>query len=79
MASIPVLVFKDGWKATASHNADAAGDGLTLTGWNAGGPQQADTWFQIDLGRPLAARGDRVRPVRGHRRPGVAGRVDPLL
>ena len=51
-ASIPVFVFKDGWKASASHNADAAGDGLTLTGWNSGGPQQADTWFQVEMPKP---------------------------
>jgi F5/8 type C domain-containing protein len=52
VASIPVFVFKDGWKASASHNADAAGDGLTLTGWNSGGPQQADTWFQVEIVKP---------------------------
>jgi hypothetical protein len=51
MATIPVQLYTDGWKPTASHNADAAVGGLSLTGWNAGGPQQAGMWFQIELPR----------------------------
>jgi hypothetical protein len=50
-ASIPVALFTDGWKPSASHNADAAAGALTLTGWNAGAPQQAGMWFQIELPR----------------------------
>jgi mono/diheme cytochrome c family protein/glucose/arabinose dehydrogenase len=50
-ASIPVALFTDGWKLTASHNTDAAAGALTLTGWNAGGAQQAGMWFQIELPR----------------------------
>jgi hypothetical protein len=49
MASLPVLLFTDGWKATASHNADIAGDGLTLAAWTSGVPQQAGMWFQVEL------------------------------
>jgi hypothetical protein len=52
VASLPVLLHPDGWKATASHNSAAAGDGLTLTGWNAGAPQEAGMWFQIELPKP---------------------------
>ncbi len=48
-ASIPVPLFTDGWKPTASHNAEAAVGALTLTGWNAGAPQQPGMWFQVEL------------------------------
>jgi hypothetical protein len=34
---------------SASHHAEAANDALTLTTWNAGAPQQAGMWFQIEL------------------------------
>ena len=49
MASLPVQLFTDGWKMSASQNSDAAGGGLTLTGWNTGTPQRAGMWFQIDM------------------------------
>ena len=52
IASLPSALYTDGWKATASHNAAAAGDALTLTTWNAGAPQQAGMWFQIELPKP---------------------------
>jgi mono/diheme cytochrome c family protein len=48
-ASLPVRIFTDGWKTSASQNSDAAGGGLTLTGWNTGTPQRAGMWFQIDM------------------------------
>jgi mono/diheme cytochrome c family protein/glucose/arabinose dehydrogenase len=48
-ASLPVQLYTDGWRISASHNNDAAGGGLTLTGWNSGTPQRAGMWFQIDL------------------------------
>jgi mono/diheme cytochrome c family protein len=51
-ASMPVALFTDGWKLTASHNSDAAVGALRLTGWNAGAPQQAGMWFQVELARP---------------------------
>ena len=47
------LLVNDGWKATASHNADAAPRALSLTSWNTGVPQQAGMWFQVEL--PKAA------------------------
>lgn len=37
---------------TASDHADAANDALTLTTWNAGAPQQAGMWFQVELPKP---------------------------
>jgi mono/diheme cytochrome c family protein len=49
VASLPSPLFTDGWKATASHNANAAGDALTLTTWNAGETQQPGMWFQVEL------------------------------
>jgi F5/8 type C domain len=54
MASLPSALFTDGWKVTASHHADAANDALTLTTWNAGAPQQAGMWFQVELPKPQA-------------------------
>ncbi len=51
MASMPVALFTDGWKLSASHNTEAAAGALTLTGWNAGAAQQAGMWFQIELPR----------------------------
>ena len=51
-ASLPSPIFLDGWKATASHNSDSAGDGLTLTTWSSGAVQQAGMWYQIELSRP---------------------------
>jgi mono/diheme cytochrome c family protein len=52
LSSLPALLATDGWKASASHNAEAAPGGLTLAGWNAGGPQQAGMWFQVELPKP---------------------------
>jgi mono/diheme cytochrome c family protein/glucose/arabinose dehydrogenase len=51
VASIPVPLFADGWKLTASHNPEAALGAATLTGWNAGAAQQAGMWFQVELPR----------------------------
>ena len=48
-ASMPTPLFTDGWKLTASHNTDAAIGALSLTAWNAGGPQQTGMWFQVEL------------------------------
>ncbi len=52
-STLPHLLVNDGWKATASHNADAAPRALSLTSWNTGVPQQAGMWFQVEL--PKAA------------------------
>ena len=51
-ASMPSALFTDAWKLTASHNPDAAVGALRLTGWNAGAPQQAGMWFQVELPKP---------------------------
>jgi mono/diheme cytochrome c family protein len=48
-ASIPSPLLTDGWKLSASHNPDAAIGALRLTGWNAGAPQEAGMWFQVEL------------------------------
>ena len=50
--SIPLPLATDGWKATSSHNADAAVGALRLTGWNAGQPQQSGMWFQVEMPKP---------------------------
>jgi mono/diheme cytochrome c family protein/glucose/arabinose dehydrogenase len=48
-ASLPMPLFTDGWKMSASENSEAAGGGLTLTGWNTGAPQRTGMWFRIDM------------------------------
>jgi mono/diheme cytochrome c family protein/glucose/arabinose dehydrogenase len=40
------------WKATASHNAEKAGNGLTLAAWTTAVPQEAGMWFQVELPQP---------------------------
>ena len=51
LASMPVPLFTDGWKLSASQNSEAASGALTLTGWNAGAAQENGMWFQIELPR----------------------------
>jgi mono/diheme cytochrome c family protein len=49
LASLPVRLIADGWKATASHNAATATAALSFVGWNSGTPLQSGMWFQIEL------------------------------
>ena len=49
-ASMPMALFTDSWKLTASHNTDA-GRRAGLTAWSTGAPQQAGMWFQVELPR----------------------------
>lgn len=52
-ASLPRLLPADPtWKATASHNAELAGNGLTLAAWTTGTPQLPGMWFQVELPQP---------------------------
>jgi mono/diheme cytochrome c family protein len=49
-ASLPRLLPVDPtWKATASHNSERAGNGLTLAAWTTGTPQEPGMWFQVEL------------------------------
>jgi mono/diheme cytochrome c family protein len=48
-AALPVPLVKDGWTATASHNAAAAPRAFSLQSWNSGEPQRAGMWFQVEL------------------------------
>ena len=49
-ASLPRLLPADArWKASASHNAERAGSGLTLAAWTTGVPQEPGMWFQVEL------------------------------
>jgi mono/diheme cytochrome c family protein len=51
--SLPRLLPSDStWKATASHNAERAGNGLTLAAWTTGAPQEPGMWFQVELPQP---------------------------
>jgi mono/diheme cytochrome c family protein len=53
-ASLPRLLPSDPtWKATASHNAERAANGLTLAAWTTGVPQEPGMWFQVEM--PTAA------------------------
>jgi mono/diheme cytochrome c family protein/glucose/arabinose dehydrogenase len=52
VASLPVALFPEGWKAAASHNSDSAAGGFSLTMWNAGAPQEAGMWFQVEMTKP---------------------------
>jgi glucose/arabinose dehydrogenase/mono/diheme cytochrome c family protein len=48
--SLPrLLPVEPGWIATASHNSDRAGSGLTLAAWTTGAPQEPGMWFQVEL------------------------------
>lgn len=52
-ASLPHLMPRQPtWEATASHNAAAAGDGLTFASWTTDAPQEDGMWFQLALPEP---------------------------
>jgi mono/diheme cytochrome c family protein len=52
-AALPRLLPADpNWKATASHNSERAGGGLTLGAWTTGAPQEPGMWFQVELPQP---------------------------
>ena len=49
------LVNQAQWKATASHNPEAAANGINgegTTRWESGAPQAPGMWFQIELPQP---------------------------
>lgn len=49
-ASMPrALQPGEGWRVTASHNADAAEGVLNFAGWSTAAPQQSGMWLQIEL------------------------------
>lgn len=50
-ASVPRLLVPDSatWKASASHNTEAARNGLSLAAWSSGVPQERGMWFQVEL------------------------------
>ena len=52
-SSLPRLLPADpSWKATASHNTERAGNGLTLAAWTTAAPQAPGMWFQVELPQP---------------------------
>jgi mono/diheme cytochrome c family protein len=52
-ATLPRLLPADpSWKATASHNNERAGSGLTLGAWTTAAPQEPGMWFQVELPQP---------------------------
>ena len=56
VSSTPLpLLNQDQWKATASHNVDAAANGINgqgTTRWESGVAQEPGMWFQIELPQP---------------------------
>jgi hypothetical protein len=49
-ATIPRAIVADAsWKATASHNAAAAGGGTNFSGWSSQAPQAAGMFYQLEL------------------------------
>ncbi len=74
-ASVPALLFTDGWRATASHTGAAAAGALRLTGWSSGVPQQAGMWFQIEMPKPATISEIQFEsPAQGGRGGGGRGR-----
>jgi mono/diheme cytochrome c family protein len=54
LATLPrMLEVQPTWKATASHNSDAAPIALTLKPWNSNAPQAPGMWYQIELPQPV--------------------------
>jgi mono/diheme cytochrome c family protein len=52
-STLPRLLPADPtWKATASHNAEKAGNGLTLAAWTTAAPQEPGMWYQVELPQP---------------------------
>jgi mono/diheme cytochrome c family protein len=41
------------WKFSASHNVASAAAAVSLRPWNAGAPQAAGMWFQVELPQPV--------------------------
>lgn len=85
--AMPVLIQSHtGWKASASHNAAAAAQGLTLAGWTSLEPQRPGMWFQVELAEALivtevqfdAAGGGRLGGGGGNRGRGARGRCPRL-
>jgi mono/diheme cytochrome c family protein/glucose/arabinose dehydrogenase len=55
VASLPALVINDGsWKVSASHNAAAAAQGLSMTSWSSQAAQAPGMWFQIELPQQIS-------------------------
>ena len=72
-SGIPRLLPADpAWRASASHNADRAANGLTLAAWTTAVPQEPGMWYQVEL--PQAVRIAEVQfdsgPPGGARRTG---------
>ncbi|HET7217473.1 MAG TPA: c-type cytochrome [Vicinamibacterales bacterium] len=50
LASLPVALDpQPTWKATASHNPEAAAGAFSFASWTTGAPQAPGMWFQIEL------------------------------
>jgi mono/diheme cytochrome c family protein len=53
VSGVPVLMAIDAtWKATASHNAQAAQNAFGFGIWTSGEPQAPGMWYQIELPQP---------------------------
>jgi mono/diheme cytochrome c family protein len=53
-ASLPRALINDGsWKLSASHNAAAVNNALSMTSWSSAASQVPGMWFQVELGQPV--------------------------
>jgi putative membrane-bound dehydrogenase-like protein len=78
-ATVPRALPTDAtWKATASHNAERAGNALTLAAWTTVVPQEPGMWLQVELPQPVTIaeiQFDSGAPGGGGRRGGGGGRA----
>jgi mono/diheme cytochrome c family protein/glucose/arabinose dehydrogenase len=57
LASTPRVGLPEGWKLTASHNPQTAGDATTLKAWSSGHAQAPGMWLQIELPQAITVAG----------------------
>jgi mono/diheme cytochrome c family protein len=74
VGSLPTLITQQpAWKATASHNPEAAANALAAGTWSTGAAQQPGMWFQVEL--PSAAF---ITEIQFESPPGFGGRGVPV-
>ena len=74
-ATLPKLLINDGtWKVSASHNAAAAGNALSMTSWSSQAPQAPGMWFQVELPQPVSVTELQFASTAGGRGGGGGGR-----
>ena len=73
-ADLPhMLEAQPTWRASASHDVEAAARALTLAGWTSGEPQQAGMWFEVELPAPVRLTEIQFDSANTGRRTGTGG------